>query len=58
MAGELDGTRLRQLVKAPSNVNEHFGGLEVIASSTILTSLSDAFFYLFSYEYECRYFFF
>jgi hypothetical protein len=42
-----------QLIKSPANVIDRFGGLEVTASSTMLTSLSDAFHYLYSYEYEC-----
>ena len=51
--GELEGRELVQLIKPPANVQDRFGGLEVTASSTMLTSLSDAFHYLYSYEYEC-----
>ncbi|ELR17837.1 Alpha2-macroglobulin domain containing protein [Acanthamoeba castellanii str. Neff] len=51
--GELEGRELVQLIKPPANVHDRFGGLEVTASSTMLTSLSDAFHYLYSYEYEC-----
>jgi uncharacterized protein YfaS (alpha-2-macroglobulin family) len=51
--GELEGRELVQLIKPPANVIDRFGGLEVTASSTMLTSLSDAFHYLYTYEYEC-----
>jgi hypothetical protein len=53
LLGELEGRELVQLIKPPANVHDRFGGLEVTASSTMLTSLSDAFHYLYSYEYEC-----
>eukprot|EP01091_Cochliopodium_minus_P005035 TRINITY_DN1498_c0_g1_i3.p1 TRINITY_DN1498_c0_g1~~TRINITY_DN1498_c0_g1_i3.p1 ORF type:complete len:2381 (-),score=691.25 TRINITY_DN1498_c0_g1_i3:21-7163(-) len=49
-----ESTALFQDVKAPENVFEQFGGLEVSTSTTALQSLTDAFLYLYNYAFECN----
>jgi uncharacterized protein YfaS (alpha-2-macroglobulin family) len=51
--GQLDKGAVVQPVRAPSDVFEQFGGLEVTTSSTALQSLTDAVVYLVSYPFEC-----
>ena len=51
--GEIDQGAISQSVKAPSEVFDQFGGLEIEASSTQLQQLTDAFLYLQNYPYEC-----
>jgi alpha-2-macroglobulin len=42
-----------QPIKAPSNVFNQFGGIEITTSSTQLQELTDAVLYLVSYPFEC-----
>ncbi|MHB2019324.1 MAG: Ig-like domain-containing protein, partial [Candidatus Xenobia bacterium] len=51
--GVIDNGAMAQPVQPPSNVFTQFGGLEVTTSSTAVASLTDAFFYIQSYPYEC-----
>src|SRR6185295_7465950 len=44
--GEIDEGVIAQPVKAPANVWQQFGGLEIETSSTQLQQLTDAFLYL------------
>lgn len=51
--GVLDGGVITQPVKPPEEVWPQFGQLEVTTSSTALQALTDAFLYLYHYDYEC-----
>ncbi len=51
--GEIDKGAIAQPVKFPEEVWPQFGELEVTTSSTALQSLTDAFLYLYHYDYEC-----
>jgi uncharacterized protein YfaS (alpha-2-macroglobulin family) len=51
--GVIDEGAVVQPVKAPTAVWPQFGGLEVTTSSTALQALTDAFIYLYEYEYQC-----
>ncbi len=51
--GVLDNGAIAQPVKAPSDVQPGFGGLEVTTSSTALQELTDAYIYLAEYPYGC-----
>jgi uncharacterized protein YfaS (alpha-2-macroglobulin family) len=52
--GVIDEGVAVQPVKAPDEVWNQFGGLEVTTSSTTLQALTDAFIYLVQYPYECN----
>jgi uncharacterized protein YfaS (alpha-2-macroglobulin family) len=47
-----DATKFEQLV-VPDNVFQDVGGVEVSLASTELQSLTDAYWYLYAYPYEC-----
>lgn len=51
--GVVDDGAIVQPVAAPTEVWPQFGGLEVTTSSTALQALTDAFLYLYEYDYEC-----
>ena len=51
--GQIDDGATAQPVKAPKDVFEEFGGLEVTTTSTAVAELTDAFLYLQSYPFEC-----
>ncbi|KAG2391927.1 hypothetical protein C9374_013412 [Naegleria lovaniensis] len=52
--GEVDNNgNVFQPIRAPENVFPQFGGINVTTSSTALSSLTDAFIYLYSYPFEC-----
>lgn len=51
--GVIDDGAVVQPVSAPTDVWPQFGGLEVTTSSTALQALTDAFIYLYDYEYQC-----
>ncbi len=51
--GVVDKGAIVQPVKMPGEVWPQFGGLEVQTSSTAMQSLTDAFIYLYHYDYEC-----
>ncbi len=51
--GVVDEGAVVQPVAAPTEVWPQFGGLEVTTSSTALASLTDAFIYLYEYDYQC-----
>jgi uncharacterized protein YfaS (alpha-2-macroglobulin family) len=51
--GELDQGCIEQPILTPEKVFEQFGGLQVSTSSTALQALTDAFLYLWDYEFDC-----
>jgi hypothetical protein len=51
--GQIDSGAIAQMVKAPPNAIEQFGGLEITTSSTQLEELTDAVIYLASYPFDC-----
>ncbi|KAL9653554.1 hypothetical protein ABK040_000474 [Willaertia magna] len=52
--GEIDGTNnIFQKIEKPKDVYNQFGGLDITTSSTALSSLTDAFLYLYRYPYDC-----
>ncbi|MEW6278178.1 MAG: alpha-2-macroglobulin family protein, partial [Candidatus Eremiobacterota bacterium] len=51
--GQIDEGGIAQPVKAPADVFEQFGGLQVTTSSTAVQELTDAVLYLVSYPYDC-----
>ena len=51
--GVVDKGAIVQPVQSPTDVWPQFGGLEVTTSSTALQALTDAFIYLYEYEYQC-----
>lgn len=51
--GVIDQGAVAQPVKMPSEVWPQFGGLEISTSSTALQALTDAFLYLYRYQFEC-----
>ncbi len=51
--GVIDKGVMVQPVKTPGEVWPQFGQLEVTTSSTALQSLTDAFLYLYHYDYQC-----
>lgn len=51
--GVIDEGSIVQPVAAPTEVWPQFGGLEVTTSSTALQALTDAFLYLYAYQYQC-----
>lgn len=51
--GVIDHGIITQPVKPPEEVWPQFGQLEVTTSSTALQALTDAFLYLYHYDYEC-----
>ena len=51
--GVIDKGSIAQPVKMPGEVWPQFGGLEVTTSSTALQALTDAFIYIYHYEYQC-----
>ncbi|KAL9643115.1 hypothetical protein ABK040_003915 [Willaertia magna] len=52
--GEMDGTcNVFQKIEKPKDVYSQFGGLDVTTSSTALSSLTDAFLYLYRYPFDC-----
>jgi hypothetical protein len=52
--GEIDKGVLTQPVRAPGEVWEQFGGLEITTSSTQLQALTDAVLYLARYPFDCN----
>jgi uncharacterized protein YfaS (alpha-2-macroglobulin family) len=51
--GVIDQGAIAQPVKMPSDVWPQFGGLEISTSSTAVQALTDAFIYLYRYQFEC-----
>ena len=51
--GVIDKGVMTQPVKTPEEVWPQFGQVEVSTSSTALQSLTDAFIYLYDYDYQC-----
>ncbi|KAL9643678.1 hypothetical protein ABK040_016130 [Willaertia magna] len=52
--GEMDDTsNVFQKIERPKDVFSQFGGLDISTSSTALSSLTDAFLYLYNYPYDC-----
>lgn len=51
--GTIDSGGIAQPVKMPEEVWPQFGQLEISTSSTALQSLTDAFIYLYDYDYQC-----
>ena len=51
--GTIDKGAEVMTVKKPGEVWHEFGGLEVTTSSTALQALTDAFIYLYDYDYQC-----
>lgn len=53
--GVVDGSKgaIAQPVKMPGEVWPQFGGMEVTTSSTALQALTDAFIYIYHYDYQC-----
>ncbi len=51
--GVIDAGAIAQPVAQPQDVFPQFGGLELSTSSTALATLTDAFFYLQAYPFEC-----
>lgn len=52
--GEIDQNgNVFQPIRTPENVYSQFGGINISTSSTALSSLTDAFIYLYSYPFEC-----
>lgn len=51
--GVIDQGAIAQPIKMPSEVWPQFGGLEITTSSTALQALTDAFLYLYRYQFEC-----
>jgi uncharacterized protein YfaS (alpha-2-macroglobulin family) len=51
--GVIDEGSIAQPVKAPADVVETFGGLEITTASTQLQELTDAVIYLVNYPYSC-----
>lgn len=51
--GVIDNGSIVQPVAAPTEVWPQFGGLEITTSSTALQALTDAFLYLYEYDYQC-----
>lgn len=51
--GVIDEGAIAQTVKTPGEVWPQFGQLEVTTSSTAVAELTDAFLYLYDYDYEC-----
>jgi len=51
--GTVDGDPVREQLVVPANVFADVGGVEVEVASTQLQSLTDAYWYLYAYPYEC-----
>ena len=51
--GVIDKGAIAQPVKMPGEVWPQFGGLEITTSSTAMQALTDAFLYLYHYDYQC-----
>jgi uncharacterized protein YfaS (alpha-2-macroglobulin family) len=51
--GVIDQGATAQPVKMPNDIWPQFGGLEITTSSTALQALTDAFLYLYRYQFEC-----
>jgi alpha-2-macroglobulin len=50
--GTIDNGAIRQPVKAPTDVFDGYGGLEISTSSTSLQALTDALLYVSTYDYQ------
>jgi len=51
--GQIDNGAELQKIQPPANALPNIGGLSVTTSSTAVQSLTDAYFYLKDYQYEC-----
>lgn len=51
--GQVDDGAIKQKLNFPTNVFEQVGGFSVSTSSTAMQALTDAYFYLYNYQYGC-----